>query len=293
VQEFGHALGVPALLLHGGPGSGSSPLLRRFFDARRFRLICVDQRGAGASTPRGAVEHNTTPHLLDDLRAVRAALGVQRWLVVGGSWGATLALAHAADAPQAVAGLLLRSSFLAGAADIAWFFQGAAEVEPAAWQRFAAAAPPAERHALLPWLARTLQHGTRAAREQAALAWWQWEQALAGTRAGAPDGDALSALVDRYRVQSHYLVHQCFFAGTPLLLRCALVPRVPTLLLHGRADRVCRPEGALALQRALPHAQLQWIDDAGHDPTHPAMAAALVHTLDHWAEHEDFAATAP
>lgn len=292
VQEFGDVRGLPALLLHGGPGSGSSPLLRRFFDARRFRLICVDQRGAGASTPRGALGHNTTPHLLADLRAVRAALGVARWLVVGGSWGATLAVAHAADAPQAVSGMLLRSSFLARAEDITWFFHGAAEVEPEAWRAFAAAAPPAEHDALLPWLARTLQHGTRAAQEQAAHAWWQWEQALAGTCAAAPEGDALAALVDRYRVQSNYLMHQCFFAATPLLQRCAQVPRVPTLLLHGRADRVCRPEGALALQRALPHAKLHWIDDAGHDPTHPAIAAAMVQALDHWAGHEDFAAAA-
>lgn len=275
LSEHGRADGIAALVLHGGPGSGCSPLLRRFFDPAHYRVICVDQRGAGASRPRGAVEHNTTAELLDDLRRVREHLGLARWLVVGGSWGATLALAHAAAEPGAVAALLLRAVFLARREDIAAFFRDApigAPGEPA-----------------LPWLARRLHAGDAAAAAPAALAWWRWEQALAGGEVPAePAGAALATLVDRYRVQSHYLMHDCFLAAPTLLERCEGLPRVPTLLLHGRADRICPPEAALALQRRVPHAALRWVDDAGHDPAHPAMAAAMVEALDAYAARGEF-----
>jgi proline iminopeptidase len=280
VQEWGRADGVAAVVLHGGPGSGSSPLLRRGFDLSRLRVITIDQRGAGASTPRGGIHDNTLDDLLADLRLVRDALGVPQWLVVGGSWGATLALAHAAAEPQAVSALLLRSSFLARREDIDWFFQGAAAEQPPAWQRFATIAPPQERGTLLPWLHHALHEGTAAQQQQAALAWWQWEQALAGTGATPPSPDRLPALVDRYRVQSHYLAQGCFLGERSLLERCADVPRVPTLLIHGRADRVCRPEGATLLHRALPGSRLQWLDGVGHDAAHPAMLAAMSQALD-------------
>jgi proline iminopeptidase len=279
VQEFGRADGLPAVVLHGGPGSGGSPLLRRGFDLSRWRVISIDQRGSGASTPRGGIDRNTTDDLLDDLRRVRERLDIAQWLVVGGSWGATLALAHAAAEPEAVSALLLRSAFLARREDIDWFFQGAATEQPQAWQRFAQAAPPAVRDALLPWFLHTLHHGTPAQQQQAALAWWQWEQALAGTAATPPSPENMPALVDRYRVQSHYLVHDCFLQARPLLDRCADVPRVPTLLIHGSADRVCRPEGATLLHHALPGSRLQWLDNVGHDAAHPAMLAAMTQAL--------------
>jgi proline iminopeptidase len=263
VQEHGRADGTPALVLHGGPGSGCSPLLRRFFGAQRWRIISVDQRGAGASTPRGSTLHNTTAHLLDDLRRVRAALRIGRWLVVGGSWGATLAIAHAADDPAAVAGLLLRAVFLARHSDIEAFCQ-AADLD-------------------LPSLAAALHGEDADAARRAARTWWRAEQALAGSVAAEPDGTALAALVDRYRVQSHYLQRDCFLAEDPLLERCTRLPNVPTLLLHGLADRICPPAGAQAVQQRLAHAALRWIDGAGHDPAHPAMAAAMVRALDRYA----------
>jgi proline iminopeptidase len=283
VQEFGRADGTPAVVLHGGPGSGSSPLLRRGFDLSHHRVISIDQRGAGASRPRGGLDHNTTDDLLDDLRRVRERLGITQWLVVGGSWGATLALAHAAAEPQAVSALLLRSVFLARREDIDWFFQGAAIEQPQAWQRFAQVAPLTERGALLPWLSHTLRDGTPAQQQQAALAWWHWEQALAGTAATPPSPENMLALVDRYRVQSHYLVHDCFLGTRPLLERCLDVPHVPTLLIHGHADRVCRPEGALLLHNALPGSRLQWLEGVGHDAAHPAMLAAMSQALEQHA----------
>jgi proline iminopeptidase len=281
VREYGSAHGTPALVLHGGPGSGCSPLLRRFFHPGRFRIVCIDQRGAGWSQPAGGTEHNTTAHLLADLRRVREHLDIARWLVVGGSWGATLALAHAADAPRAIAGLVLRSSFLARREDIDWFFQGARSEQPEAWQTFAAAAPAGEQEALLPWLARTLSVGAAEQQRGAALAWWRWEQALGGASSQPePQAAVVAGLIQRYRVQSHYLLNHCFLDERPLLTRCALVPTVPTLLLHGTLDRVCRAEGATLLQQALPHARLLWVAGAGHDPTHPAMAAAMVQGIE-------------
>lgn len=271
VQEFGAADGIPAVVLHGGPGSGCSPLLRRFFDPARYRIVCPDQRGAGGSRPRGGIEHNTTDDLLADLRRVREQLGIDRWLVTGGSWGSTLAVAHAAAEPQAVTGLLLRASFLARPQDIASFF-GDLSLES---------------------LAQALCSNDASVRETAALRWWYHEQSLAGTSGAAPpQGDTLAFQVDRLRVQAHYLVHGCWLQAPTLLERCGAVPRVPTLLIHARDDRVCPAEGAMALHQRLPQATLQWVDDGGHDPAHPAMVGATVAALDRFAAKGHFG-TAP
>jgi proline iminopeptidase len=289
VEESGNPDGIAALVLHGGPGSGSSPLLRRFFDLARYRIVSPDQRGAGQSRPRGSTVDNTTPELIADLETLRETLAIARWLVVGGSWGATLALAYAAAHPHAVAGLLLRATFLAREQDIAGFFQPTEREHAAAWAQFAAVAPASQRHALLPFLADGLAGDTDTARRIAA-AWWRWEHTLATGIAPStePRGAALDAQVDRYRVQSHYLLHRCWLDAPPLLDRCHRIPPVPTLLLHGREDRICRPEASLAVQHRLPHSQLQLIDGAGHDPTHPAMVRATVSALDRYATNGDF-----
>ncbi|MDO9314693.1 MAG: alpha/beta fold hydrolase [Burkholderiaceae bacterium] len=287
VQEFGDPRGIPAVVLHGGPGSGSSPLLRRFLDPARYRIIVFDQRGAGRSTPRGETRHNTTADLLADLRAIRVHLGIDRWLVVGGSWGATLALAHALAEPTVVSGLLLRAPFLARAQDIDGFFQGTAADLPEAWSRFAAVAPPERRHALLAVLADGLQ-GDVALAAPLAIAWWRWELAMSGTPPASvapnePEGDALLALIDRYRVQSHYLRHRCWLDAPSLLDRFGALPRVPIALLQGTADRVCPPAGAVELHRHVSNSTLRLVDGAGHDPTHPAMVRAMVQALDAYA----------
>jgi proline iminopeptidase len=269
VDEWGAPQGTPALLLHGGPGSGCSPLLRRFFDPARYRVICLDQRGAGRSQPRGATSHNETVHLLADLRLLRERLALPRWLVVGGSWGATLALAHALDEPQAVAGLLLRALFLPRQADIDAFFAGG---------------PP---------LALRAAGLNGADPRRSALAWWRHEQDRSGARGNEPEGAALEALADRYRVQAHYLLHRCWLDDPPLLARCAALPPVPTLLLHARDDRVCPPDAASALQARCPQVQLQWLERGGHDPAQPAMAAAMVSALERFAAGGDFLKAPP
>lgn len=262
VQQFGRAQGIPALLLHGGPGSGCTPGLRRGFDARRYHLVCIDQRGAGASKPRGATHANTTAHLVADIEHVREHLGIPRWLVAGGSWGATLALAYAAAHPRAVAALLLRNVFLARREDVDAFFDGRLH---------------------LPTLAAALAGDDSAAQRDAALAWWRHECMLAGA-ASAPPRDP-QALIDRYRVQAHYLLHDCWL--TPHGALGLRAPAMPTLLLQGRADRICPPAGARLLQAVLPHAALQEVD-AGHDPTQPALAAALAAALNGYADSGAF-----
>ena len=281
VREWGPASGLPALVLHGGPGSGCSPLLARFFDPARYRIICMDQRGAGASQPAGCTMHNTTADLLDDLRRLREHLGLARWLVVGGSWGATLALLHALDDPAAVTGMLLRGVFLARGQDITGFFDAAAWVR---WQRAGAS--------LVEALDGVMQKGSEAEQSELVRHWWRWEQSLEAVASPTPVEPPLALLLQRYRVQAHYLRHGCWLDdGAAVLDRLAGLPNVPLRLLHGTQDRICPPAGALALQQRWPAAQLRWVDGAGHAPTHPAMVAAMRSSLDTWVRSGLFGST--
>jgi len=286
VHEWGSPTGIAALVLHGGPGSGCSPTLAAPFDARRYRVIGVDQRGAGESTPAGSTAHNTTALLLADLRALRRACGVDRWLVVGGSWGATLALLHALDEPDAVLGLLLRGLFLARREDIDRFFDAAVRHGPACWRAWAADART-RGQSLAGHLADLLTQDDESAALTVARHWWDWEQSLQGlpTVSTAPPPQRLLA---RYRIQAHYLRHGCWLDEPPLLTRLHALPAVPTLLLHGERDRVCPPEGARQAAQAIGHARLHLVAQAGHAPTHPAMAAALRAALDRFAAKATF-----
>jgi proline iminopeptidase len=248
VRESGRPDGIAAVVLHGGPGSGCSPLQRRFFDPGRYRIVCIDQRGAGESRPRGAITDNTTAHLLGDLRRVRTQLSIARWLVVGGSWGATLALAHALDEPDAVSALLLRATFLARPSDIASFFVGAAFGDDLA---------AAHTSTVLDALAARLQDPDPAVRRACALAWWHHEQQWSNPEPAAASGTPsdIDAQVDRYRVQVHYMRHGCWGSNH----RCWRVARVCR-----RGRRCCckaawiafaRPT-ARALHSLVPHTQL-------------------------------------
>ena len=293
VEEHGNPEGLPALVLHGGPGSGGSPLLRSGFDPTRYRIVCPDQRGAGRSTPTGSIVHNTLADLLDDLRLLREHLHVDRWLVVGGSWGATLALLHALDQPSAIAGLLLRNTFLARTSDIHDFFAEAARRGDPEWRVLWNEARR-RRCPFVTVLADIFAHGTWEAQRHATLYWFAWEQRLSGGTAATPDDAVLQRLVPRYRVLSHYLHHGCWLRGPTLLARCAALPAVPTLIVHGTRDAMCPPQGAQALARVLHgRAILQWAQGAGHDPTHPALAAAMKQALCNYANTQTFSANAP
>lgn len=279
---------LPVLLLHGGPGSATSSRLLQQAAVDGVRVIGFDQRGCGDSTPAGETRANDTAHLVRDIEALRLHLGVDRWLVTGGSWGATLALAYAASHPRAVRGLLLRNLFVPSPADIGWFFQGAAAQHPREWWRFAAMAPERARSDLLAWLADVFVAGPRQCQEQAALAWSAWECALAGTAERPPaEGDALHALVHRYRIQAHYLVHACWLGDDGLRAAALAVQDMPVQFVHGAQDIVCRPESARSIHALVRGSRFDLVD-SGHDPFAPSMAAAFRGAIGAFARHGSF-----
>jgi proline iminopeptidase len=256
VREWGCGDGTPVLVLHGGPGSGAGPVLWRVFDPQRWRVIVPDQRGAGRSTPAGALHGNTTAHLLDDITLLRRHLGLAQWTVAGGSWGATLALLAAAREAHTVTALLLRAPFLADNAAIEAFFDGAP-------------------HSLQSLHAQLHGHDAAAA-AHAAQAWWQWECVQSGMAAAATPDPA--ALLQRLRLQSHYLVHDCFLRH-PLVAALPALHPLPITIVHGEQDRVCPPAGTHLLRQHLPHAQVHWVPGTGHNAAHPSMVSAWMHTL--------------
>jgi len=293
-ETCGNPAGVPVVVLHGGPGSGASLRLRTLYDPERFHTVLFDQRGAGRSLPAGELRANDLDALIADIERLRAHLGIASWLVSGGSWGATLALAYAASCPAAVRGLLVRSVFLAGARDLRWFFQGAAALVPQAWAELAAQVLPGERGDLLAALQQQLNGDDPAQARQAALAWARYEQCLAQpgplplADPALDDVAAQDRLVGKYRLQAHYLARQCFLGEPPLFGLVARLPPVPVAIVHGRLDWVCVPENAWRLHLAIPGSRLAWADGAGHEPFHPAMAEAWIGFLRCFAERGDF-----
>src|SRR5574338_463409 len=292
-EESGNPAGLPAVFLHGGPGSGASPVHRRFFDPAAYRVVLLDQRGCGRSTPRGEPHRNTTDLLLADIERLRRHLGIERWLVVGGSWGAALALAYAARHKAACLGVILRGTFLTGRTDLDWFFTGAGSLLPEAHRQFLMPIPKSRRRDPLGWLERTLKGPDREAALLAIRHWMAWEGALAHPGeppAGLPEiaADVAPALLDKYRLQAHYLRRQCFLGEARLLDCAARLHGLPALILHGRLDLVCRPANAWKVHGTLHGSRLLWVDGAGHDPFHPAMAAALAAATTHFLRHGNF-----
>lgn len=288
-EQCGAPHGIPAVVLHGGPGSGCSPRQRRYFDPGCYRLVLFDQRGSGRSSPLGETRHNHTAELVADIDRLRSHLGIERWLVFGGSWGSTLAAAYAAAHKSSCAGVLMRGTFLAGSRDLDWFFGGAACLFPQEWERFAEVAPRRHRRNLLHWLARSFEGGDTDTQGRAAAAWQAWELCLGGSPpVEPPAGEALNRLVAKYRVQSHYLVRRCFLGEARVLRDISLLHGLPVAFVHGRLDFVCRPENAWRAHRTLSGSRLIWVDGAGHDPFHPEMARALVRATDGYAMQGDF-----
>ena len=292
-EQCGQPNGLPLVFLHGGPGSGCSARHRQMFDLSRDRVVLFDQRGCGRSLPRGGVQHNTSAHLVADIERLRQHLGIERWLLVGGSWGAGLALAYAAAHPAACLGLVLRAVFLGRASDIDWFFQHAGQLLPDAWAAVARQAPALEAEAAnsapLGWLAAGVNSAKPLVAQAAAQAWAAWEQAVTERRWAEPApqqiaGDAAQVQVDKYRVQSHYLTHGCFWSDVGLLERVGALAQLPIAILHGRLDWVCRPSAAWELHRSLPGSRLQWCDDSGHSPFEPAMARAQSEAMSQFSD---------
>lgn len=291
-EQCGAPDGLPLLVLHGGPGSGCSPRMRQLFDPERIRIVLFDQRGCGRSTPRGECTHNTTADLVADIERLRAHLAIPSWLIVGGSWGAALAIAYAATHPAACLGAVLRGAFLTGVADLDWFFGGASAIEPETWRQLADIVPDEARQEIGRWLIDAALGDDRTRATTAVRHWMAWEQALeTGQPCPLPDFGAveLSVALDKYRVQAHYLRHACFLGEDALLAAASSLAGLPTLILHGESDQVCRPCNAFRLHAALPGSELRVVPGAGHNPYHPAMLQSLSAALATFATSGRFA----
>ena len=287
--QRGNPQGIPVIVLHGGPGSGSSALQAGYFDPVRYRVIQFDQRGSGLSEPGGETQHNRTDLLVGDIETLRLHLGINSWLVVGGSWGATLAAVYAANNLTSVTGILLRGLFLTGEDDIQWFFKDAAADFPEAWLTFSRCAPEGARDNMLLWLYKVFDQGTDSTQKEAASAWYVWERVMSGLPAAAvPEGTAQRLLVQRYRVQSHYLLHRCWLGESVVLRACAKLSGLPVLFLHGDRDQVCRPQNSKKAYTVCPGSLFMWARGAGHDPFHPAMISAMRTGLNRYSEFGDF-----
>ncbi|HXH03222.1 MAG TPA: prolyl aminopeptidase [Candidatus Competibacteraceae bacterium] len=283
VEECGNPRGLPVVFLHGGPGGGCDPVHRRFFDPERYRIVLFDQRGAGRSTPHAELTDNTTWHLVADIETIRQHLGIDRWVVFGGSWGSTLSLAYAETHPERVLGLVLRGIFLCRTEDIHWFYQeGASRLFPDLWEQYLAPIPEAERGDLVQAYYKRLTGRNEVERLRCARAWSQWE---GGTLTLEPSpstvdhfGEAHRALA-LARIECHYFVNQIFMEPGQLLRDVPRIRHIPGYIIHGRYDVVCPMDGAWALHQAWPEAELK-IVTAGHAATEPAIARELVAATD-------------
>ena len=278
-EQVGNPRGQPVLFLHGGPGAGAGAVHRRFFDPQHWRVVIFDQRGAGRSRPLGELRENTTPHLVADIEVLRRHLGIESWLLFGGSWGSTLALAYAQAHPERVAGCVLRGVFLGREAEVEWFLYGLRRVFPDAWNVFAEHVPPAERHDLLRAYLARLTHPDPSVHLPAARAWSQYEGSCS-TLLPSPDTVA-SFAQDRSalglaRIEAHYFANALFLPPGGLLAHMHRIAHVPAEIIQGRYDMVCPAETAFDLAAAWPKARLTIIPDAGHSALEPGVRTALV-----------------
>ncbi len=293
-EQSGNPRGRPVVVLHGGPGSGSRPKQRGYFDPERYRVVLFDQRGCGQSTPHGRLDANTTPHLVGDIERLRRHLGIERWLVFGGSWGSTLGLAYAVAHPERVDGLVVWGVFTGTGREIAWTFgpEGAARLFPLEYERFVEPLAPAERATPVRAHYRLMRHRDGALRRRSLNAWTRWENKISDLVVNEQLLD--EQLADRQYVlthslfEAHYFAHDCFITP-PLLERAHRLDGVPVVIVQGQLDLVCPPASALALHRALPHSRLQLIAGAGHSPN-AEVVDALVRAVEEVAGRRAVAA---
>jgi proline iminopeptidase len=284
-EECGNPKGAPALFLHGGPGFGTDSGQRRFFDPDAYRIVLFDQRGCGKSTPHASLVENTTWHLVSDIERLREELGIERWLVFGGSWGSTLALAYAETHPARVSSLVLRGIFLLRRSEIAWFYQrGADAIFPDAWENYVEPIPESERGDMLRAFYRRLTDGDPSAQLRAAKAWSVWEGSTScllpnPDLIGRTAADALA--LSLARIECHYFMHDAWLEPPrDLLSNIGRIRHIPATIVQGRYDVVCPMETAWALHRAWPEADLRIVPDAGHSAGEPGTVHELVEATD-------------
>ena len=287
-EECGNAKGKPCVFVHGGPGGGAGTTARRFFDPSRYRIVLFDQRGCGRSRPHASLEANTTWHLVADMERLRKMLGIERWLVFGGSWGSTLSLVYAQAYPEAVSELILRGIFLLRRREIEWFYQsGAHALYPDAWEQYLAPIPEEERHDLLNAFHRRLTAEDEEIRLAAARAWSVWEASTSFLR---PQKDFIAhldtpaAALAMARIECHYFVNGGFLERENQLLESVdRIRHIPAAIVQGRYDVVCPATTAWELHRAWPEADFQLVQDAGHSAFDGGNAVALVAATDRFA----------
>jgi proline iminopeptidase len=270
---------VPAVFLHGGPGAGASAVHRQFFDPKFYRIVVFDQRGAGRSTPLGSLENNTTPALVADMEKLRAKLGIDRWLVFGGSWGSTLALAYAEHHPERCRGLVLRGIFLCRQSEIDWFLYGVRHIFPDAWRTFAGYIPEAERGDLLAAYHKRLTHPDPAVHMPAARCWSVYEgscSTLLPNPGLVADFASDRVALGLARIEAHYFKHDIFLPGDFLMKNVGRLKDVPGVIVQGRYDIVCPAVSADDLHRAWPEAEYFVVPDAGHSAFEPGIRSRLV-----------------
>ncbi|PFG51857.1 proline iminopeptidase [Marinobacter sp. LV10R520-4] len=284
VEESGNPDGIPVLFIHGGPGAGCEDYHRRFFDAERFRIILMDQRGAGRSTPLAELANNSTDRLIADIETLREFLGIDQWLLFGGSWGSTLSLVYAQTHPQRVTGMVLRGIFLCRPKDIHWFYQnGASRVFPDYWEDYLAQIPEHERGDMVPAYYKRLTSRNELEQIQAAKAWSIWEGRCATLH---PNPDVVEhfghphVAIALARIECHYFMNQSFLEPDQIVRDAHKLADIPAVIVHGRYDMVCPLDNALALSRAWPKAELQIIRDAGHSASEPAIVDALMRAVE-------------
>ena len=284
-EESGNPDGIPVIFLHGGPGAGASPQSRGFFNPKKYRVVIIDQRGCGRSLPYAETRENTTWDLVADIEKVREMLGIESWLVFGGSWGSTLSLAYAETHPERVRGLILRGIFLCRQLEIDWLNEagGVSMVYPAQWQRYLAQVPPEKHGELVQSYHALLNSPDRATALAAAKAWADWENYLVCFEPQESDEDAEKSLAIA-RLENHYFVHLGWFGdGRGLLENAHKIRHIPTVIVQGRYDLCTPTRSAWDLKQALPEADLRIIQ-GGHAASEPALSAALVRATDEFAE---------
>lgn len=286
VEQCGNPLGIPVIILHGGPGGGCSPAMRRYFDPDVYRVILFDQRGCGRSRPHARVEHNTTWHLIRDIEHIREVFGINRWIVFGGSWGATLTLIYGQTHPDRTAAMVVRGVFLMTQRELDWFYGGGAgRFWPDLWAKFTNMIPEDEQADLIAAYHRRLFSGDLVTETRYARAWASWENALASMDSDGITGDSPAEYARAFsRLENHYFVNGGFLRQEQQILdRMDRIAHIPGVIVQGRFDMICPPESAYALAAKWPEAKLHMIPRAGHALSEPRISAELVAAMDRLA----------
>jgi proline iminopeptidase len=283
LEQSGGRGGIPVVVLHGGPGGGCSPAMRRYFDPSVYRIILFDQRGCGRSRPHASVEDNTTWHLVEDIEKIRGLLEIDDWMVFGGSWGATLALIYAQTHPERVRQLILRGVFLMMRRELDWFYGGGAgQFWPETWARFVALVPEEERGDMIAAYHRRLFSGDRGEEIRFGRAWAAWENALASIHSSGGSGDSPGEYARAFaRLENHYFTHAGFLQSDGQILRSMdRIAHIPGVIVQGRYDMICPPRSAWDLAQRWPAAELKLLRNAGHALSEPSISAELVRVMD-------------